>query len=338
MDREESWQVIAAERRSIADLLAGLSADEWETPSLCAAWRVRDVAAHLAMAPQAPTAPSMLTESTRARGSLDALNHDIAVRHAERPSGRIVDELRQIADSRRLPVATGLPDQPLRRPRARAGHRDPARVDRAPCLWGPPRPPPNASGRRAGRSGPGGACAGSGSRRPMSTGPSGGRGRTGLDRGPAPGAHRPDGGRPRPAPRPGRGGARRPLRPLAEGGSGVMGCLRAGARPRRARRSVKPRPRGWLTQWPGRSRAGGAGRRGDPRCLAGHRGRAGPRGRDRRRHRPRRPGARTVRSRPAGDGGGPRRRAAWRLGDGGAARPDHLDQTRPVTLVSADDA
>lgn len=106
MDREESWQVIAAERRSLADLLAAVSADEWETPSLCAGWRVRDVAAHVAMAPQVPSARTMLTEWARARGSFHRLNHDVAARHAARPTGQIVDELRQFADSRRLPIVT----------------------------------------------------------------------------------------------------------------------------------------------------------------------------------------------------------------------------------------
>ncbi len=48
-----------------------------------------------------------LPELARAlRASFHRLNHDIAVRHAERPTGQIVDELRQFADSRRLPVVT----------------------------------------------------------------------------------------------------------------------------------------------------------------------------------------------------------------------------------------
>ncbi len=106
MDRDESWRIIAAERLSLADLLAGLSADEWDARSLCAGWRVRDVAAHVAMAPQVPSARTMLVEGARARGSFHRLNHDVAVRHAERPTGQIVDELRSYADSRRLPVVT----------------------------------------------------------------------------------------------------------------------------------------------------------------------------------------------------------------------------------------
>lgn len=106
MDREESWQVITEQRLSLADLLEGLSAQEWETPSLCAGWRVRDVAAHIAMAPQVPSVWTMLAEGVRARGSFHRLNHDVAVRHADRPVTQIVTELRQFAGSHRLAVVT----------------------------------------------------------------------------------------------------------------------------------------------------------------------------------------------------------------------------------------
>jgi uncharacterized protein (TIGR03083 family) len=107
MDRDQSWQVIAGQRLSLADLLDDLSEADWETPSLCAGWRVRDVAAHMAMAPQVPSLSSMIADGIRARGSFHRLNHDVAVRHADsRSCGQIVAELRQYAYSRRLPVVT----------------------------------------------------------------------------------------------------------------------------------------------------------------------------------------------------------------------------------------
>jgi uncharacterized protein (TIGR03083 family) len=104
MDREESWRVIAEQRLTLARLLEELSEAEWEHPSLCAGWRVRDVAAHVAMAP--PGLGSMLADGTRARGSFHRLNHDVAVRHASRSTADIVAELRAHADSRRLPAVT----------------------------------------------------------------------------------------------------------------------------------------------------------------------------------------------------------------------------------------
>ena len=106
MDRERSWQVITEQRLGLAGMLERLSDTEWEQPSLCGGWRVRDVAAHVAMAPQVPGLGSMLADGIRARGSFHRLNHDVAVRHAARPTRDIVAELRRYADSRRLPVVS----------------------------------------------------------------------------------------------------------------------------------------------------------------------------------------------------------------------------------------
>ena len=43
--------VTRAHRLALIDTLEGLTADQWQTPSLCTEWRVVDVAAHLAWAP-----------------------------------------------------------------------------------------------------------------------------------------------------------------------------------------------------------------------------------------------------------------------------------------------
>ncbi|MFF5981227.1 maleylpyruvate isomerase family mycothiol-dependent enzyme [Streptomyces olindensis] len=45
--RADVWPLIHAERAALAADLAGLSDEQWETPSLCAGWTVRDVLAHL---------------------------------------------------------------------------------------------------------------------------------------------------------------------------------------------------------------------------------------------------------------------------------------------------
>ena len=50
MDLDEVWRTIDAERAGLADLFEDLSPPEWATPSLCDAWRVGDVAAHLTLA------------------------------------------------------------------------------------------------------------------------------------------------------------------------------------------------------------------------------------------------------------------------------------------------
>ncbi|GAA2556663.1 maleylpyruvate isomerase family mycothiol-dependent enzyme [Pseudonocardia hydrocarbonoxydans] len=106
MDRDASWEVIAGQRTALADLLDGLAPEQWEAPSLCEGWRVRDVAAHVALTPQHPGPGAMLVGAVRARGDFDRLNRDLALAHAERGPDRLVAELRAHAANRRLPVVT----------------------------------------------------------------------------------------------------------------------------------------------------------------------------------------------------------------------------------------
>jgi uncharacterized protein (TIGR03083 family) len=108
VDRDEKWAVIAGQRRVLAELLAGLGEQEWERPSLCAQWRVKDVAAHVALTPQSPGIVRILAMGLQVRGDFQALNRDLAVAHAERPAADLVAELRTLADSRSKPAITTL--------------------------------------------------------------------------------------------------------------------------------------------------------------------------------------------------------------------------------------
>ncbi|MGH3541403.1 MAG: maleylpyruvate isomerase family mycothiol-dependent enzyme, partial [Mycobacterium sp.] len=47
MNDQTTMQMACEEREDFADLLAGLSPEQWEQPSLCERWRVRDVVAHV---------------------------------------------------------------------------------------------------------------------------------------------------------------------------------------------------------------------------------------------------------------------------------------------------
>lgn len=99
MDRDEVWQTIDDERLSLADLLDDLSAEEWETPSLCAGWRVRDVAAHLTLAHAGML--SAMVWMLRARGNFNRMVRDSAVRQAELPVDQFAVLLRGMVGSRR---------------------------------------------------------------------------------------------------------------------------------------------------------------------------------------------------------------------------------------------
>jgi uncharacterized protein (TIGR03083 family) len=45
--RRPDWQLVCDEREDILVFFRNLTPDQWEMPSLCAGWRIKDVAAHL---------------------------------------------------------------------------------------------------------------------------------------------------------------------------------------------------------------------------------------------------------------------------------------------------
>ncbi|SES86037.1 maleylpyruvate isomerase family mycothiol-dependent enzyme [Geodermatophilus poikilotrophus] len=103
---------VAAERHRLADSVADLTDEEWATESLCAAWTVRDVIAHLTVTTRL-TVPRLLWAAVRARGSFDRMEVDLAAQRAAAHSpAELVAQLRESAGStRRFPGST--PRDPL---------------------------------------------------------------------------------------------------------------------------------------------------------------------------------------------------------------------------------
>ncbi|MYS10493.1 maleylpyruvate isomerase family mycothiol-dependent enzyme [Streptomyces sp. SID6041] len=98
---------IAAERRELADLFDGLSAEEWNEPSLCAGWRVREVVAHMSMGFRL-SLPATLGELVRALGNLHRMTDRVARRDAAAHSpAELSAFLRDNADHRWTPPVGG---------------------------------------------------------------------------------------------------------------------------------------------------------------------------------------------------------------------------------------
>ena len=83
--------LLADERTDLVDLLRTLSAEEWEVPSLCAGWRVRDVVAHL-LYDTAPL-PQYLFEAARSGFSARRMNGRAVSRANGKAPARLVDAL-----------------------------------------------------------------------------------------------------------------------------------------------------------------------------------------------------------------------------------------------------
>ena len=99
MDLDTVWRSIDSERAGLADLIEDLSPAEWTTPSLCAGWLVRDVAAHLSQAHMG--AWETTVAAVRARGSFDRMIRDSALRLGPLTPDECSRRIRAMIGSRR---------------------------------------------------------------------------------------------------------------------------------------------------------------------------------------------------------------------------------------------
>ncbi|HEY3610578.1 MAG TPA: maleylpyruvate isomerase family mycothiol-dependent enzyme [Pseudonocardiaceae bacterium] len=84
---------LAANRRELADLLAGLPDDSWDAPTLCAGWRVREVVAHLTM-PFRYSTGRLLAELARSGLRFDRMSDRCARRDAKVSGARLAAAVR----------------------------------------------------------------------------------------------------------------------------------------------------------------------------------------------------------------------------------------------------
>src|SRR5438309_5203225 len=95
---DEIFAMIAEQR---CDLLDGLTDAQWETPSLCEGWRVREVVAHLVT----PFSLPMWRFGLKLIARLGNFNRvmDEQARAERRPNAELVEVLRANAATRFLP-------------------------------------------------------------------------------------------------------------------------------------------------------------------------------------------------------------------------------------------
>jgi uncharacterized protein (TIGR03083 family) len=104
MREDEYWSAVRTMRLRLADLLDTLSPADWDAPSLCAGWRVRDVAGHLSLVPTITTW-ELVAAAPRARFDPNRVNTVLATRYGSRGPAEIVVRIRDHAGDRRTAKA-----------------------------------------------------------------------------------------------------------------------------------------------------------------------------------------------------------------------------------------
>jgi uncharacterized protein (TIGR03083 family) len=99
-------EMVAAERRHMADLFAGLTTEQLTRQSLCDAWTIHEVAAHLATYLRFGKLKIVGCMVAYA-GDFDPGNQKLSRWYARRPTGDHIESLRRNAESRSTPPRSG---------------------------------------------------------------------------------------------------------------------------------------------------------------------------------------------------------------------------------------
>ena len=103
----EHWAAIERERTDLVDQLEGVSEEGWKTLSLCGAWTVRDVLAHL-LSPLTPGVKRrFVVAMVKARGNFDRANQLLTAGQARLSTPELLAGLREHAASRFHPPGLG---------------------------------------------------------------------------------------------------------------------------------------------------------------------------------------------------------------------------------------
>jgi len=98
----DTWNQIVALRTELAAQLERLAPTDWDAPSLCAGWRVRDVVAHLTL-PAHFSPLGGLTGLIRSGFSLDMFIQQDAIRRGSAPVAEVLAEFRSAIPHESVP-------------------------------------------------------------------------------------------------------------------------------------------------------------------------------------------------------------------------------------------
>ncbi len=99
----DTWQMIKMERSSLVDALGKLSDADWDKPSLCTGWTVREVVAHM-VSTATMTPPKFFAKLAGSSFSFQAMTRkEIARVGTGRSGAELVELMRQRIDARTAP-------------------------------------------------------------------------------------------------------------------------------------------------------------------------------------------------------------------------------------------
>jgi len=101
----DTWETIDDERKRFADLTDQLTPEQWDKLSLCTAWKVRDVVAHVNQSARLTTGAAIGT-ALKYGFRIDTMLRKEAIKDGARPPDELRKEMRESIGSRSTPPGT----------------------------------------------------------------------------------------------------------------------------------------------------------------------------------------------------------------------------------------
>jgi uncharacterized protein (TIGR03083 family) len=134
------WAEVTAERNDLCDFLETLSPDEWDAPTLCSEWKVRDVVGHVVMGSEKLGFGKSISALAKSGFSMNKMISNTAKQLGQQPPEDLLKRLRENAASQTVPPMTKPADllsdtlihtQDIRRPLGRPREIPPERLQLA---------------------------------------------------------------------------------------------------------------------------------------------------------------------------------------------------------------
>jgi len=99
----DTWTMVAEARTDLASYLEGLTAEQWDAPSLCGQWKVRDVVGHLVGGANKIPMGTMIPMLAKNGFSLNKMLAAAAIEEGRRPPDELLKAMREAVSLRNTP-------------------------------------------------------------------------------------------------------------------------------------------------------------------------------------------------------------------------------------------
>jgi len=106
----DTWTMISETRTDLASYLETITPEQWDTPTLCEGWKVRDVAGHLIEGSYKVPMTKLVSGMLKYRFNINRMLSELAIENGKRPPEELLKEMHDVVPLRNTPGPTSVED------------------------------------------------------------------------------------------------------------------------------------------------------------------------------------------------------------------------------------